>query len=220
MRLHSKPLGLLAALGLALCTAPLPAAEPGLSVTAVRFWTLGEVTRVAVEVSGEFKYRTDKLSNPERLFFDIAGAHLRLGGSQRGIQTIPVGGSLLKQIRVAQTKTDVARIVLDLTGPADQTVSQLANPDRLIIEVRTAADRPVLMPPSPGARTVSDAKPAPSTTAAGATPAPACPAPPPPVVVESKPVVAKLDPPSLPLPERTPCCCRPLRLPLSPSRPF
>lgn len=189
MTLNSTPLRLLAGLGLALSPA-LPASEPALSVTAVRFWTLGEVTRVAVEVSGQFTYRTDKLSNPARLFFDINRAHLRLGGSQRGIQTIPVGGSLLKQIRVAQTRADVARIVLDLTGPADQTVSQLANPDRLIIEVRTAADRPVLLPPSPDARTVSEVNPAPAATAPGVAAAP------PPV--ESKVVAAKLDPASLP----------------------
>ena len=40
-------------------------------VTAVRFWSSAETTRVAVEVSGEFKYKSDNLDTPPRLFFDV-----------------------------------------------------------------------------------------------------------------------------------------------------
>src|SRR5712671_4319964 len=43
-------------------------------VTAVRFWSLGDVTRIAIEVSSEFTYKSSRLSNPERLFYDIHGA--------------------------------------------------------------------------------------------------------------------------------------------------
>src|SRR5665811_1562615 len=67
-----------------------------LSVTAVRYWSLGESTRVAIEVSGEFQYRHDRLSNPDRIYFDIAGAKPAL--SKERIHTIPVDDGLLKQI--------------------------------------------------------------------------------------------------------------------------
>ena len=43
-------------------------------VTAVRFWSLGDVTRISIEVSSDFKYRSDRLPDPDRLFFDIQGA--------------------------------------------------------------------------------------------------------------------------------------------------
>ena len=43
-------------------------------VTAVRTWTLAEATRVAIEVSGPFEYKYDRLHNPERVYFDIKGA--------------------------------------------------------------------------------------------------------------------------------------------------
>ena len=32
---------------------------PPLEVTAVRFWTFSEVTRVAIETNGEFHFRSD-----------------------------------------------------------------------------------------------------------------------------------------------------------------
>jgi len=43
-------------------------------VTAVRTWSLADATRVAIEVSGPFEYKYDRLHNPERVYFDIKGA--------------------------------------------------------------------------------------------------------------------------------------------------
>ena len=65
--------GLLAGLVLvpAVC---LAAGDAPSKVTAVRFWSLGDATRVAIEVSSEFQYKSDRLANPDRLFFDIKGA--------------------------------------------------------------------------------------------------------------------------------------------------
>ena len=34
------------------------------SVTAIRNWSLADVTRIAIEVSGDFTFRTDRLHNP------------------------------------------------------------------------------------------------------------------------------------------------------------
>ena len=51
--------------------------EPMRSVTAVRTWTLSDVTRIAVEVSGDFTFRTDRLHNPERVYFDVLNARPR-----------------------------------------------------------------------------------------------------------------------------------------------
>jgi len=108
-------------------------------VTAVRFWSLGDVTRVAVEVSSGFRYKFDRLSDPDRLFYDIQGA--RPDMAPKGTHSIVVGDRLLKQIRVAETQPGVTRIVLDLEQSATVSASQLSSPDRLIIELR-AKDRP------------------------------------------------------------------------------
>jgi len=116
-----------------------------LHVTAVRFWSLGEVTRVAIEVDGEFRYQSDRLANPERIFFDVAGAKPKLSGQR--IHAIPVGDRLVKQIRVAETRPGTTRVVLDVEPRVEFSASQLGSPDRLMIELKLAAKEPSLGAP-------------------------------------------------------------------------
>ena len=107
-----------------------------LRVTAVRSWALGEATRVAIEVSGDFEYRSERLHNPDRVFFDISGARPYFKGKRAYSEE--VGGKILTRIRVAETLPGVTRIVLDVRFPVDFTASQLSNPNRLIVEIREA----------------------------------------------------------------------------------
>src|SRR5579862_6977791 len=104
---------------------PVSSEAASAKVTDVRFWSLGEATRVAIEVSSDFRFHSERLSDPDRLFFDIEGARPEMG---KGIHVIFVGDPLLKQIRVAETQRGVTRIVLDLEQPADFKASQLSNP--------------------------------------------------------------------------------------------
>jgi N-acetylmuramoyl-L-alanine amidase len=111
------------------------AAQPSKAVTAVRFWNLSDATRVVVEVSSAFEFRSDRVPNPDRLFFDIDDCRMRLGS---GMHTVPVGNELLQQIRLAQTQPGVTRIVFDLGADVEFSASRLINPDRLIVEFRRA----------------------------------------------------------------------------------
>jgi N-acetylmuramoyl-L-alanine amidase len=112
-------------------------------VSAVRFWSLGELTRVAIEVSGEFKYKSERLTNPDRLFFDVEGAKPE---AVKALQTIAVSDGIVKQIRIAETQPGVTRVVLDLEQPVEFTASQLTSPDRLMIELhgKGSAKAPVV----------------------------------------------------------------------------
>ncbi|HEY6343724.1 MAG TPA: N-acetylmuramoyl-L-alanine amidase [Bryobacteraceae bacterium] len=113
----------------------------------VRFWSLGDVTRVAIELSADFKYRQDRLPDPDRIFFDIPA---RPETTDRKILTIPVGDSLLKQIRVAETQPGMTRVVLDVEAhdpPVQFTASQLSSPSRLIVELRLKGTPPRLEVP-------------------------------------------------------------------------
>ena len=125
----------------------LQAAEPKDThhVKAVRFWTLGDVTRIAIETDGVFQVRSDRLENPERLFFDLVGTQPSLEGKNHTV--IPVSDRLVKQIRVAETQRNVTRIVLDMEGPAVATTSHLDNPNRLIIELRAPTQAAALKLP-------------------------------------------------------------------------
>jgi N-acetylmuramoyl-L-alanine amidase len=111
------------------------------SVTAIRSWSLTEVTRIAVEVSGEFHTRSDRLHNPERVYFDIVGARPRLDA--RRTWSKEIGDRLVQRVRVAETIPGTTRIVLDLAGPVEVTTSQLSNPNRLIVELRAGNGPPI-----------------------------------------------------------------------------
>ncbi len=111
-----------------------PREAPRGSVTAVRVWSLGDVTRIAIQTTGGFELKCDRLENPDRLFFDLLGASDGLRG--KGMHTIRVSDPLVKQVRVAETQRGVTRVVLDLKRFTRFTTSRLDNPPRLMIELR------------------------------------------------------------------------------------
>src|SRR4051794_20653438 len=82
-------------------------------VQAIRFWSFGDVTRVAIQTQGEYKLTTDQIEKPFRAFFDLSGIRPP-ATAHHGIQTIPVGDKRLKQIRVAEVSPGRTRIVFDL----------------------------------------------------------------------------------------------------------
>jgi N-acetylmuramoyl-L-alanine amidase len=156
-----------------------------LQITAIRFWSLSDVTRVAIETNGDFEYKSDRIPNPDRLFFDLHGARPHLGG--KGITVKQVGDKLLKRVRVAENVPGVTRVVLDLEDNVEYTASKLGNPDRLMIELRPA--KPAVEP----------ATPAPVVISGGPAIAPSAPPPAPPLkpVDALPPAIAKISPDNL-----------------------
>ncbi|MBV9745176.1 MAG: AMIN domain-containing protein, partial [Acidobacteriia bacterium] len=122
------------------------------SVTAVRHWTVGGVTRIAIQVTGEFEVRSDRLHNPERVYFDIHDAR-PLFENRRRFYSEEVDDPLLKRMRVAETTPGVTRLVLELADGVEATPSQLSNPHRLMIELRhstaPSADTPPQLATTP-----------------------------------------------------------------------
>lgn len=189
------------------------------SVTAVRHWSLGSVTRIAIEVSGEFEYRSDQLHDPERVYYDIRNARPKFDNKR--LYTEDLDDPFVKRIRVAETAPDVTRVVLDLSGRVEATASVLSSPDRLIIELRSAGPATDPAPATPAPTPVAPATTAPATTSSvmttpvvrGPVLVSAAPSmPPPPVVSPSltappilpaPPVQVKLDAAPSPAPETT-----------------
>ena len=99
------------------------------SVTAVRNWSLGDVTRIAIEVTGDFNFRSDRLHNPERIYFDILNARPRIDAKR--IWSKAIDDPLVQRVRVAETQPGTTRVVVDLSGPVEVSTSQLSNPSRL-----------------------------------------------------------------------------------------
>ena len=104
-------------------------------IVSIRYWSWGDVTRVAIGISGDYKMESGQLDNPLRLYFDLSGLPAQ-AGPPRKQHVIPVQDRLIKQIRVAETAPGVTRVVFDLEALVDYSSTQLAHPDRLIVEVR------------------------------------------------------------------------------------
>src|SRR6185436_19529895 len=109
-------------------------------VNAVRYWSLADTTRVAVEITGEVHVRSDRVYNPDRIFFDFVGARPSIEGKR--MYASEVGDKLLKRIRVSETTPGVTRVVLDLESAVEFTISRLENPSRLIVELRRTVNAP------------------------------------------------------------------------------
>ncbi|MGE0453837.1 MAG: N-acetylmuramoyl-L-alanine amidase [Vicinamibacteria bacterium] len=112
---------------------------PGLTqVFNLRFWSGASSTRVVLDLEKEVPYTVDRLSNPERLFVDLPRTRLHPNLKDRAF---PVGDGLLEQVRIGQNRADVVRVVLDVHSLNDQTVFYLADPVRLVIDIRGVETR-------------------------------------------------------------------------------
>jgi N-acetylmuramoyl-L-alanine amidase len=98
----------------------------------VRVWNADTYTRIIIPLSGQAKYQAARISDPDRIYFDIEGA--KLGAKLSAPVDVPSGG-YLKAVRMAQNNLDVVRVVLEVTKVKDYSVFELANPDRLVVDV-------------------------------------------------------------------------------------
>lgn len=184
-------------------------------VTSVRFWSLGDVTRIAIEVSSDFTFKYSHLTSPERMFFDIHGARPQI--ASKGIHTIPVNDALVQQIRVAENQPEVTRIVIDLLQTASVTTSQLSNPNRLVLELRSKdAPLPPAQPSVTGGKdlTAPADREESTVSSVAAKPEPRKFEPPP---VQPKTVAKELPVPEVEAPTKIAALSKPARLPALPS---
>jgi AMIN domain len=119
-------------------------------------------TRVVIDVGSEVKYRSARISEPDRIYFDIEGARLT---SAMVHKPTDVGDDvLLKGVRVAQNRDGISRVVLDVNQVKDYSVSLLPDPYRLVVDLygssaAVKADTPNRVPPpQPAAKYASSVK--------------------------------------------------------------
>ena len=101
-------------------------------VTGVRHWSTPDYTRVAIDVEQEVKFDSQRISHPDRIFFDLRGT--KLASTLVG-KTFDVDDGFLKKIRVAEFQPGRTRIVLEVDDLASYDAFLLPDPYRLIIDV-------------------------------------------------------------------------------------
>ena len=143
--------------------------ERAARVTSIRHWSTPDYTRVAIDLENEIKFGSQRISNPDRIFFDLRGT--RLASTLVG-KSFDVDDGFLKKIRVAQFQPGRTRVVLEVANLSDYEAFLLPNPYRLIIDIHgknnrknmhamllkdSAAMADVEAPPTAGSRTDASA---------------------------------------------------------------
>jgi len=118
-------------------------------VTAVRHWTFPSFTRVIVDMEGEVTSKSTRLTDPDRIYFDLPDTKLSPALTSK---QIPVGDARLKQIRLAQTQLTVTRVVLDLNSDVEHTLSTMTNPPRVVVELKQLGSSAKALPPVPAVK--------------------------------------------------------------------
>ena len=106
------------------------ASDP-VDVKDIRQWSSKGYTRVAVDLSAPVEFSNKRISNPDRLYFDLKNTKI----SKEINTTLPVGDGILKTVRAGQFNQDTVRVVLDLEEIKEFKVFVLDDPAKLVIDV-------------------------------------------------------------------------------------
>jgi N-acetylmuramoyl-L-alanine amidase len=107
-------------------------------VTAIRHWSTPDYTRVAIDLESEVKFGSQRISHPDRIFFDLRDT--KLASTLVG-KTFEVDDGFLKKIRVAQFQPGRTRVVLEVDDLSTYEAFLLPNPYRLIIDIHGKNDK-------------------------------------------------------------------------------
>jgi N-acetylmuramoyl-L-alanine amidase len=100
-------------------------------VLGIRHWSTPGYTRVAIDLEQGVKFESQRIDNPDRIFFDLLNTKL----DPKLAKTFDVSDGLLKDVRMAQFKAGRTRVVLDLDELSEFDASLLNNPPRLVIDI-------------------------------------------------------------------------------------
>jgi N-acetylmuramoyl-L-alanine amidase len=111
------------------------------SIIDIRHHSENGATRIVLTFDNQIQLKYDRLERPERLYFDLLDA--RVSNDFIGGVTVDVNNELVKSARLAQNRSNKARLVLDLNRPVSMDLIWLDNPARLAIDIRDPSDPPV-----------------------------------------------------------------------------
>lgn len=104
------------------------------AISQFRYHSYADGTRVVLEMDGKIPLKYERLKRPERLYIDLFDAKLS-GPLLKGVQR-DIGDSLLSAARLAQNRTNKARLVLDLKRAVSFDAFWLTGPVRFVLDIR------------------------------------------------------------------------------------
>jgi N-acetylmuramoyl-L-alanine amidase len=118
-------------------------------LTDIQRVVLQDSVRVTLELDREVPYYEERITGPDRVFFDLRGAQLATPFVDK---VLSYSDDIVRQVRTGRHPNGTVRVVLDLQGVARYSVFTLYNPYRVVIDCERAASVPVrqatVTPPS------------------------------------------------------------------------
>jgi N-acetylmuramoyl-L-alanine amidase len=102
-------------------------------ITGIRHWSSADSSTVVLDLEDQVQYEAHRLTNPDRIYFDLHDTSLAPGFDGK---TIDIGDALLAKVRIAQPVSGLTRVVLETKGNSNFSVSLEPNPYRLVVQVR------------------------------------------------------------------------------------
>ena len=113
-----------------------PSGRPSVTVRNVTQSSIPRGDRVTIELSDEVAFTGERVSNPDRIFFDFTNS--AIAGSVAA-RARTVKSPLIKAVRIGSPASGVTRVVLELTGAPRFSSFPMYGPFRLVIDVETEA---------------------------------------------------------------------------------
>ena len=101
------------------------------SVQGLRYASYKNHTRVVVDIDGPVEFTQNRISNPDRLYFDLKNCSL----SKKTKSSLSIDDGILKSVRMAQFKKGMVRVVFDTKRFKNFYAFMLEKPYRLVIDV-------------------------------------------------------------------------------------
>lgn len=135
-------------------------APAAVEVSAVRYWSAPEHTRIVLDLSQPAYYDMFELVGPARLVIDLKDTSARMEGKE-----VVIDDQVVSKVRWGFFKPGLLRVVIDLMQPAETKIFSLKRfqdkPDRLVVDVFRAdlekqeeEKRSTFRPTLPGIRVV------------------------------------------------------------------
>ena len=103
------------------------------TVNGIRSSSNDNHARIVVDVDGPIKYTSSRLSDPDRLYFDLRDCTI----SSNVKASIPLNNGIIKAVRTSQFNRETVRVVLDLPDFESYSSFTLQDPNRLVIDVNS-----------------------------------------------------------------------------------
>jgi N-acetylmuramoyl-L-alanine amidase len=101
------------------------------SVQGLRYASYKSHTRVVVDVDGPIEFTQNRLSNPNRIYFDLKACTI----ARKAKSSVTIENAILKTVRLAQFDKGTVRVVFDVNKTKNFYAFMLEKPYRLVVDV-------------------------------------------------------------------------------------